>query len=96
MADVKREFGVIGLGRMGGGLALQARDKGIRVVGFDPAGLRPELEKAGVIGVKELAGLVNALEPPRAAFAYIPAGPAVDQLIDQLTTVLQAGDVHED
>ena len=26
MADVKREFGVIGLGRMGGGLALQARD----------------------------------------------------------------------
>ena len=51
MAEPKREFGVVGLGRMGGGLALQAREKGMRVVGFDPAGLRPELEQAGVVGV---------------------------------------------
>jgi 6-phosphogluconate dehydrogenase len=49
MSDVKREFGVVGLGRMGGGLSLQARDKGIRIVGFDPAGLRPELEGGHVL-----------------------------------------------
>ncbi len=29
-----KEFGVVGLGRMGGGLALQALEKGIKVVGF--------------------------------------------------------------
>ena len=96
MTDVKREFGVIGLGRMGGGLALQARDKGIRVVGLDPAGLSPDLEEAGVIGAKQLGDLAKALERPGAVFAYIPAGPAVDQLIDQLTAVLQEGAVIVD
>src|SRR5678809_1080087 len=96
MADVKREFGVVGLGRMGGGLALQARGKGMRVVGFDPAGLRPELDKAGVIGVKALADFAKSLAAPRAVFVYIPAGPAVDQLLDQLAPVLTKGDVVVD
>jgi len=96
MADVKREFGVIGLGRMGGGLALQARDKGIRIVGFDPVGLRPELEKAGVIGIKALADFAKSLETPRAVFCYIPAGPAVDSLIEQLAAVLSKGDIIVD
>lgn len=35
MADFKREFGVVGLGRMGANLALQALEKGMQVVGFD-------------------------------------------------------------
>ena len=96
MADVKREFGVVGLGRMGGGLALQARGKGIRVVGFDPVGLRPELDKAGVIGIKTLAEFAKSLETPRAVFLYIPAGPAVDQLLEQLAPVLTKGDVIVD
>jgi 3-hydroxyisobutyrate dehydrogenase-like beta-hydroxyacid dehydrogenase len=32
MTDVKNEYGVVGLGRMGDFLAWQALDKGIRVV----------------------------------------------------------------
>ncbi len=35
MVEVKREFGVIGLGRMGANLSLQALEKGMRVVGYD-------------------------------------------------------------
>jgi 6-phosphogluconate dehydrogenase len=96
MADVKREFGVVGLGRMGGGLALQAREKGIRIVGFDPAGLRPELEAAGVIGIKKIAEFAKSLEAPRAVFAYIPAGPMVDTLIGELSEVLDKGDIIVD
>jgi 6-phosphogluconate dehydrogenase len=96
MKEVKREFGVIGLGRMGGGLALQAREKGMRVVGFDPVGPRPELEAAGAISVKALGDLAAALEPPRAVFLYIPAGPAVDTLLHELEVVLQRGDVIVD
>ena len=34
MANVKREFGVVGLGRMGGNLARQALEKGMQIVGF--------------------------------------------------------------
>jgi len=96
MSAVNRELGVIGLGRMGGGLALQARDKGMRVVGFTRNGLRAELVGAGVIGVESLAGLASALARPRAVFLYIPAGAAVDRVIDELAPVLSRGDVIVD
>ena len=41
------EFGVVGLGRMGGNLALQALEKGLRVVGFTRGGASADLTKAG-------------------------------------------------
>ena len=44
MADVRREFGVVGLGRMGANLSLQALEKSIRVVGFDIKGVSEELK----------------------------------------------------
>jgi len=34
MADAKRDFGIVGLGRIGANLSLQALEKGMRVVGF--------------------------------------------------------------
>ena len=81
---------------MGGGLSLQARAKGMKVVGFDPAGLRKELTLAGVIEAKRLADLKTKLAAPRAVFLYIPAGPAVDTLLDQLAGALEPGDVIVD
>ena len=45
MTDVKREFGVIGLGRMGANLSLQALEKGMRVVGFDIKKVPEELKR---------------------------------------------------
>ena len=52
MADMKREFGIIGLGRMGANLSLQALEKGMRVVGFDIKGVSAELTRAGMVEVK--------------------------------------------
>ncbi len=91
-----REIGVVGLGRMGGGLALQARERGIKVVGYDAQALRPELAATGVIDVPDLSGLRRELSQPRAIFLYIPAGPAVDELLDQLAPELEPGDVIVD
>ena len=96
MANVRREFGVIGLGRMGGGLALQARDKGIKIVGYDVRGVRPEFIERGVVPAKELADFVRELESPRAIFLYIPAGPAVDAVIEELVPHLEPGDIIVD
>ena len=96
MIEARREMGIVGLGRMGGGLALQAREKGIRVVGFDPAGVRPELSEAGVLEARQLEDLRRELEPPRAVFLYIPAGPPVDALLHDLLAHLDAGDVVVD
>ncbi|MGH8489993.1 MAG: hypothetical protein ACREXS_14280 [Gammaproteobacteria bacterium] len=38
MKTATREFRIVGLGRMGGGIALQALEKNIRVVGLDTHG----------------------------------------------------------
>jgi len=96
MIDAKREFGVVGLGRMGGGLALQAREKGMKVVGFDPAGLGAELKQAGVVEARRLEDFKRELSAPRAVFLYIPAGPAVDAVLDDLAGPLEPGDVIAD
>ena len=96
MAAYPREFGVVGLGRMGGGLASQAAGKGMRVVGYDVRGLPDDLRQAGVISAPELARFRDALQSPRAVFLYVPAGAAVDELIGQLTAVLEPGDIIVD
>ncbi len=91
-----KEFGIIGLGRMGGNLALQAIEKGVRVVGFTHGGVSPELIQARVTQARDLKGLATALHTPRVVFLYIPAGPAVDTLLDEMTRVLQSGDIVVD
>ena len=65
MPDVRREFGVVGLGRMGANLSLQALEKGIRVVGFDIKGVSEELRKAGMVEVNSLDGFREKLSPAR-------------------------------
>ncbi len=96
MVDVKREFGVVGLGRMGANLALQALDKGMRVVGFDVKKVPEELIHAGLVEVHSLDGFREKLSPPRAIFIYIPAGPIVDRVIDDFVPHLDRGDIIVD
>ena len=90
------ELGVVGLGRIGGGLALQALQKGMRVSGFTLGGAAPELLKAGLQEVGELSGFRDALAAPRRVFLYIPAGPGVDDLLDRLAAALEPGDILVD
>jgi 6-phosphogluconate dehydrogenase len=90
------EMGVIGLGRMGGNLALQALDKGVRVVGYERAGGRQELLRAGLVEIKEPAGFREHLAQTRAIFLYVPAGPAVDEALDALAARLEPGDIVVD
>jgi len=96
MADVKREFGVIGLGRMGANLALQALEKGMQVVGFDIKGVPEELIRAGMVAIFGVEGFRENLSPPRPILIYIPAGPSVDRVIDDLVPRLDKGDVVVD
>lgn len=86
------EFGIVGLGKMGGNLATQAVEKGIRVVGTDRRP-RPELEKIGVDVTRSLTELVKLLNRPRIIFLYIPAGPSVDEVTKELLNHLHPGDI---
>lgn len=89
-------FGVIGLGRMGGNLAMQAVKKGIPVVGYSKGRLNPELKKTGVSIVKSLKELKKKLSKPAIIFIYIPAGPMLDTAIAELCKVLKKGDIIVD
>lgn len=93
MADVKREFGIVGLGRMGANLALQALEKGVQIVGFDLKEVPEELISAGLVQIHSLDGFREKLTPSRAIFIYIPAGPAVDRAIDDILPHLDKGDI---
>jgi 6-phosphogluconate dehydrogenase len=96
MAESRLEFGIVGLGRMGGGLAQQALAKGQRVVGYTLDGAAPELVRAGLTEIRDPAGFAQALTAPRVVMLYIPAGPAVDATLDQLAAGLAPGDVLVD
>ncbi|MEE8470610.1 MAG: NADP-dependent phosphogluconate dehydrogenase [Dehalococcoidia bacterium] len=96
MADVKREFGIVGLGRMGANLALQALEKGMRVVGFDVKKVPEELVQSGLVQTESLDGFREKLSPARPIFIYIPAGPIVDRVIDDIATNLEKDDIIVD
>lgn len=90
------ELGIVGLGKMGENLSLNALEKKLRVVGYDLKEPSPKLLKAGLEFAHSLEELKAKLSPPRTLFLYVPAGPAVDQLIDQLSQLLEAGDLLVD
>ena len=46
--EARDEYGVVGLGRMGGNLARQALEKDIRVVGFTRHGAPEDMIGAGL------------------------------------------------
>jgi 6-phosphogluconate dehydrogenase len=90
------QFGVIGLGRMGGGLAHQALEKGMRVVGASRSGAPKDLVAAGLAEIRDFAAFREKLAAPRAVFLYVPAGPPVDKILEQLEKALEPGDVVAD
>jgi 6-phosphogluconate dehydrogenase (decarboxylating) len=78
----KKEFGVIGLGCMGGDLALQAIEKGWRVVGYNRSPERTRaLARKGLVAASSLADLVGELKPPRILLIYVPHGDPTRQMI---------------
>ncbi len=86
------KIGIVGLGKMGSNLALQAAEKGFQIIGYDrylPENLaQPNLEL-----VTSLQELVAKLDKPRKVMVYIPAGAAIDVVLDELTEVLSDGDI---
>jgi 6-phosphogluconate dehydrogenase len=89
------ELGIIGLGKIGGNLAQQAVEKDIRVIGLDTVD-KPELGDKGVVVVNDYDEFITELNPPRAIYLSIPAGPTVDDIIRDLRPRLDAGDVLMD
>ncbi|HET7620114.1 MAG TPA: NAD(P)-binding domain-containing protein, partial [Vicinamibacterales bacterium] len=91
-------FGVIGLGTMGRNLALNVESRGFPVAVWNletewTHAFMKEHHAARFTGADTLAALVQALERPRRLLMMIPAGDPVDQMIQQLTPLLDEGDI---
>lgn len=90
------DFGIVGLGQIGGGLAMQALDKGRSVAGYDVEGVNESLRQAGLTEIRQLEEFQEKLRSPRIVFLYVPAGPVVDEVLDELVPELEPGDVVVD
>ena len=94
------EIGLIGLGTMGGNLALNIADKGFRIAVFNRTLARKDefYASAGeltdhIVPTDTLEQLVKAIKPPRAIILMVPAGDAVDQQIAALRPLLDKDDL---
>ena len=87
------ELGVIGLGRMGGNIALRLmRSKHSTVVFDASADAVKKIAASGGQGVDSITGLVAALSKPRAVWVMLPAGKITEEAITSLAGLLEAGD----
>jgi 6-phosphogluconate dehydrogenase len=88
----KMELGIVGLGKMGGNIALQCVEKGIEVVGI-AAHPKPELANQGVKMVDNYEDFCGFLEMPRIVFLSLPAGNTIDRVIEEITPFMNKRDV---
>lgn len=94
---MKKEIGIIGLGKMGGNIARRLREKKWTVYGMDAsASTTRQFKKEGVRGVHSVQELVSNLSSPRTVWLMVPAGKIGDELIfgkDGLAKFLSKGDI---
>jgi 6-phosphogluconate dehydrogenase len=87
------QLGMIGLGRMGGGMVTRLIRGGHTCVVFDRnAKAIDDMSKQGARGAKSLADFVTALQTPRLIWIMVPAA-VVDATLDELTPLVSAGDI---
>jgi 6-phosphogluconate dehydrogenase len=84
----KLRLGIIGLGKMGGNLALQAMEKNITVIGKS-RGPRRNLERNGVKVVDDYESFVSYLDKPRVIYLSLPAGPSIDNVLNKSCHILR-------
>jgi 6-phosphogluconate dehydrogenase len=88
------EIGIVGLGRMGAGIARRLMRDGHSVVGFDrSADAVKSLATDGAEAASSLEDVVKQLRAPRTVWVMLPAGSPTEETITQLGALLSAGDV---
>lgn len=89
---------MIGLGRMGGNMTRRLCRRGIEVVGYNRS--REVVEQLqreeGMIAAASVLDAVKKLSAPRVIWLMLPAGNVTERQIEELTTLLDPGDIIVD
>lgn len=89
---------LIGLGKMGGNMARRLCRGGIEVVGYNrsPEIVNSLTQEEGMIPAGSLREAVEKLIAPRVVWLMLPSGAPTEQAIEELTAILEQGDVVVD
>src|SRR5207245_7536913 len=99
MAVTAADIGLIGLAVMGENLVLNMESHDYTVAVFNRTRARVDEFLAGrakdkrIVGCHSVKELVAALKRPRKVMMMVKAGPAVDQVIDEVAPHLEPGDI---
>jgi 6-phosphogluconate dehydrogenase len=99
MASATADIGLIGLAVMGENLVLNMASHGYTVAVFNRTTARVDAFVAGrakgknIVGCHSVKELVGALKRPRKVMIMVKAGPAVDQVIEEVVPFLEPGDI---
>src|SRR5271154_4425436 len=91
---MKKEIGLIGLGKMGKNIGFQMLDKGYKVIASNrsPAPL-DELASKGAIKASSIEDLVSKLPTQRIVWVMLTAGEPTVSAIKELSKYLEPGDI---
>ena len=89
------QYGMIGLGRMGGNMSRRIARAGLEVIAWDRAGAARSAGagEPGIRPVETLETRAAELPAPRAVWMMLPAGGPTEQVLERLQTLLSPGDV---
>jgi len=88
------QIAMIGLGRMGMNMAKRLLLGGHEVVALNRTPTKTDqLVKEGAIGAYSISEVVDKLSHPRVTWIMLPAGPTVDEHINQLKEILSPDDI---
>src|SRR5262245_26649292 len=99
MAVATADIGLIGLAVMGENLVLNMESHGYTVAVYNRTKARVDDFLAGrakgkrIVGCHSVKELVAALKRPRKVMMMVKAGPAVDQVIEEVAPHLEPGDI---
>lgn len=99
MENKSFDFGMVGLGVMGRNLLLNIADHGFAAIGFDKDSTKGGLLESSatpgtkVKGVSSLEDMIAQLKTPRKIMMLVPAGAAVDAVINDLLPLVEPGDI---
>lgn len=88
------KLGLIGLGKMGLNLALNANDCGHEIVGFDAtASAKEQAKEAGLLVADSIAHLVEQLPSPKVVWVMVPSGKITEEVVMEVAKHVSAGDI---